>query len=355
MPSASRAAEPSSPGTLPAGRIGRGDELLVTPALRPVRIRGLQSLGEDAATLTGVARAALNLRGVDRSDVARGMALIQPGRWTLARQIDVRIAGGGGRDSGHDSGTQDAERCRRRSPCTSARREPRPGSGCWAAGWPGCSCAARCRCTWATGCCCVIRAPLASGVRRPERIPQITLIATTTGSWSRALAWPGRRGRAGHQSAAAGSPRRGRGGRRGTRVLARPAGRRPTCSGGASWPWRPDLTPGAGRASTSPRRSRPAGWPIPSTGPRWPAAGRAGRRARRAGPAVGRPAGRRGPRVAAAARPPARPRAGRRPRRRSSWPAGSSRSGPATRRPGLPPALAAAVASLLDRLAGPSV
>ena len=82
-------------GTLPAGRIGRGDELLVTPALRPVRIRGLQSLGENAATLTGVARAALNLRGIDRADVARGMALIQPGRWTLATQIDVRIADGG--------------------------------------------------------------------------------------------------------------------------------------------------------------------------------------------------------------------------------------------------------------------
>src|ERR1017187_10134013 len=31
-------------GTLPAGAIRRGDELLVTPALRPVRIRSLQSL-----------------------------------------------------------------------------------------------------------------------------------------------------------------------------------------------------------------------------------------------------------------------------------------------------------------------
>ena len=96
-------------GTLPAGRVSRGDELIVTPALRPVRIRALQSLGENAATLTGVARVALNLRGIDRSDVARGMALIRPGQWTLARQIDVRIASSGGRGGGHASAEDDAE------------------------------------------------------------------------------------------------------------------------------------------------------------------------------------------------------------------------------------------------------
>src|SRR6266704_716376 len=80
-------------GTVPAGTVSRGDELLLTPALRPVRVRALQSLGENLSAVTGVARTALNLRGVDRSDVARGMALIQPGRWTLAGQIDVRITG----------------------------------------------------------------------------------------------------------------------------------------------------------------------------------------------------------------------------------------------------------------------
>src|SRR4029077_599819 len=78
-------------GTLPAGTVRRGDELAVTPAMRPVRVRGLQSLGESAEELTGVARAALNLRGVDRAEVRRGMALIQPGRWILARQADVRL------------------------------------------------------------------------------------------------------------------------------------------------------------------------------------------------------------------------------------------------------------------------
>ena len=78
-------------GTLPAGTVRRGDELAMTPTMRPIRVRALQSLGENAAELTGVARAALNLRGVDRADVRRGMALVQPGRWTSARQIDVRL------------------------------------------------------------------------------------------------------------------------------------------------------------------------------------------------------------------------------------------------------------------------
>ncbi|HVB43483.1 MAG TPA: selenocysteine-specific translation elongation factor [Streptosporangiaceae bacterium] len=80
-------------GTLPAGTVGRGDELLVTPGLRPARVRGLQSLGENVAELSGVARAALNLRGVDRADLARGMALVRPGRWTLTSAVDVRTSG----------------------------------------------------------------------------------------------------------------------------------------------------------------------------------------------------------------------------------------------------------------------
>ena len=40
----------------------------------------------------GVARVALNLRGVARDIPARGMALVQPGRWTLTSTIDVRLA-----------------------------------------------------------------------------------------------------------------------------------------------------------------------------------------------------------------------------------------------------------------------
>ena len=70
--------------------------------MRPVRVRAIESLGQPAAQVSGAARVALNLRGVAREVPARGMALVQAGRWTLARAVDVRCtwpgtspAGGG--------------------------------------------------------------------------------------------------------------------------------------------------------------------------------------------------------------------------------------------------------------------
>jgi len=79
-------------GTLPAGTVSTGDELTATPAMRTVRIRSMQSLGSSATRVSGVARVALNLRGVSTRDLGRGMALVQPGRWTVASVIDVRLA-----------------------------------------------------------------------------------------------------------------------------------------------------------------------------------------------------------------------------------------------------------------------
>jgi selenocysteine-specific elongation factor len=79
-------------GTLPAGCVHQGDELLLTPAMRPVRVRGIQSLGQPEASVTGVARAALNLRGIGRDALARGTALVHAGRWTMTDLVDVRIA-----------------------------------------------------------------------------------------------------------------------------------------------------------------------------------------------------------------------------------------------------------------------
>ncbi|MGR6913108.1 selenocysteine-specific translation elongation factor [[Actinomadura] parvosata] len=80
-------------GTLPAGRVRVGDELLLAPGGDRVRIRGLQSLKEKVDSVAGVARVAINLRGVDKSAVSRGMALLTPERWTVTDQIDVRLCG----------------------------------------------------------------------------------------------------------------------------------------------------------------------------------------------------------------------------------------------------------------------
>jgi selenocysteine-specific elongation factor len=87
-------------GTLQAGTVHAGDELMLTPAMRTVRIRGVQSLGAPAPQVSGVARVALNLRGVSTRELGRGMALIQAGEWTVASVIDVRLTPSAGRPPG---------------------------------------------------------------------------------------------------------------------------------------------------------------------------------------------------------------------------------------------------------------
>src|SRR5215469_11167408 len=81
-------------GTLPAGSVRNGEELLLAPAMLPVRVRSLQVLGEPASEVAGVARVALNLRGVPPDVPERGMALIHRDRWTLTSQADIRIEPG---------------------------------------------------------------------------------------------------------------------------------------------------------------------------------------------------------------------------------------------------------------------
>jgi selenocysteine-specific elongation factor len=80
-------------GTLGAGRLRPGDELELTGVARPVRIRGLQSLGVAADEVTATARVAVNLRGVDKDAAGRGRALLTPGRFVLTDLIDVRVHG----------------------------------------------------------------------------------------------------------------------------------------------------------------------------------------------------------------------------------------------------------------------
>ena len=83
-------------GTLPAGTLRVDDELELVGAERgPTRVtvRGLQSLGEPHGRVAGVARVAVNLRGVPRETVARGDVLLTPGRWLRATELDVRLSG----------------------------------------------------------------------------------------------------------------------------------------------------------------------------------------------------------------------------------------------------------------------
>ncbi|HEY3952652.1 MAG TPA: SelB C-terminal domain-containing protein [Streptosporangiaceae bacterium] len=80
-------------GTLPAGTLHTGDELLLVPSGRPVRVRGIESLKEKASQVCGVARVAVNLRGgTSATRPARGTALVTPDGWALTTVADVRLA-----------------------------------------------------------------------------------------------------------------------------------------------------------------------------------------------------------------------------------------------------------------------
>jgi selenocysteine-specific elongation factor len=79
-------------GTLAAGTLAPGDELVLDGG-RTVSVRGLQSLGEPVERVRGVARVAVNLRGVPLEAVARGDALLSAGAWLPTAELDVRLHG----------------------------------------------------------------------------------------------------------------------------------------------------------------------------------------------------------------------------------------------------------------------
>jgi selenocysteine-specific elongation factor len=78
-------------GTLTEGTLCVGDELLLASTGARVVIRGLQSLEREADAVSGVARVAANLRGVDRSSIAHGDALLSPDAWQSANEVDVAL------------------------------------------------------------------------------------------------------------------------------------------------------------------------------------------------------------------------------------------------------------------------
>ncbi|HEV7700954.1 MAG TPA: selenocysteine-specific translation elongation factor [Pyrinomonadaceae bacterium] len=62
-------------GTLASGAISDGDELVLLPADRRVRVRGLQSHGRDEGSVVAGRRVAVNLSGIERDEISRGDVL----------------------------------------------------------------------------------------------------------------------------------------------------------------------------------------------------------------------------------------------------------------------------------------
>jgi selenocysteine-specific elongation factor len=78
-------------GTLWSGSIGEGDELVLAPAGRPVRVRSVQVHDRPVERAEAGQRVAVALPGLERSDLRRGDALVEPGAYPVSYRLDVRL------------------------------------------------------------------------------------------------------------------------------------------------------------------------------------------------------------------------------------------------------------------------
>jgi len=79
-------------GSLVRGSVCEGDALEVWPSGAHCRVRGLQSHGTSLPTLQQGQRAAVNLSGIDRGDLERGVELATPGYLQPSRIQDIRLS-----------------------------------------------------------------------------------------------------------------------------------------------------------------------------------------------------------------------------------------------------------------------
>ncbi len=78
-------------GTLVDGTVSVGDEVIVYPDEHKVKVRGIQTYGNDAETAVAGQRTAINLSGVNKEDVSRGNVLAASDAVIPTSMIDVRL------------------------------------------------------------------------------------------------------------------------------------------------------------------------------------------------------------------------------------------------------------------------
>ena len=78
-------------GTLLSGEIAVGDELELLPSRREGRVRGIQAHGHKEDKGEAGQRLAVNVQGVDLSDVTRGDVVVPRGVFKTTRVVDVRL------------------------------------------------------------------------------------------------------------------------------------------------------------------------------------------------------------------------------------------------------------------------
>lgn len=78
-------------GTVFAGKIAVGETVELLPEGTMARVRTIQVHGEDRDAARAGQRAALNLAGVERAELGRGMMIAQPGLYRATEMIDARL------------------------------------------------------------------------------------------------------------------------------------------------------------------------------------------------------------------------------------------------------------------------
>jgi selenocysteine-specific elongation factor len=78
-------------GTLISGLVQKEQEVEIFPSQRTARVRGIQVHGDVATQARAGQRTALNLQGVDVSEVQRGMVLTVPGIFTPTSMFDCHL------------------------------------------------------------------------------------------------------------------------------------------------------------------------------------------------------------------------------------------------------------------------
>jgi selenocysteine-specific elongation factor len=76
-------------GTLWSGSIAAGDELRLEPAARTVRVRSVQVHDRAVEVAEAGQRVAVNLPAIERGELRRGNALVDPGHYPVSYRLDV--------------------------------------------------------------------------------------------------------------------------------------------------------------------------------------------------------------------------------------------------------------------------
>ncbi len=79
-------------GTLTGGQLAVGDELVVRPGRRRVRVRAIQSLYATQHSVGPGHRTALNLAGINHGEVGRGHVVVRPDQWQLTATVDASLS-----------------------------------------------------------------------------------------------------------------------------------------------------------------------------------------------------------------------------------------------------------------------